>query len=151
MAKLDPAKPAAKEDWRGDVKQGIYPVCPCPIVEADGTMYGVDRRGELRAVEFATGKRLWQTLAPTTGDRPANSGTAFLTKNGDRYFLLNEKGELIIARLTPQGYEEVSRKHLLDATGEAFGREVVWSHPAYAQKSVFARNDKELIRVSLAE
>ena len=25
-----------------------------------------------------------------------------------------------------------------------------WSHPAYADKSVFIRNDKEIIRVSLA-
>ena len=26
----------------------------------------------------------------------------------------------------------------------------IWSHPAFAMKSVFARNDKELVRVSLA-
>jgi len=28
---------------------------------------------------------------------------------------------------------------------------VVWCPPAYADKSVFIRNDKELIRVSLAK
>ena len=151
MAKLDPKQPQAAVDWRGDSKRSLYPVCPCPIVEADGTMYGVDRRGELRAVEFKTGKRLWQTLEPTTGDRPQNSGTAFLTKNGDRYFLFNEKGELVIAELSKTGYKEISRSPLLEPTGEAFGRKVVWSHPAYADKSIFARNDKEIVRVSLAE
>jgi hypothetical protein len=26
----------------------------------------------------------------------------------------------------------------------------IWSHPAFAMKSVFARNDKEIVRVSLA-
>jgi len=26
----------------------------------------------------------------------------------------------------------------------------IWSHPAFAMRSVFARNDKELVRVSLA-
>jgi hypothetical protein len=26
----------------------------------------------------------------------------------------------------------------------------IWSHPAFAMQSVFARNDKELVRVSLA-
>ena len=114
-------------------------------------MYGVDRRGELRGVEFKTGKRLWQTLEPTTGDRPQNSGTAFLTKNGDRYFIFNERGELIIAKLSKTGYEEMSRAALIEPTGEAFGRSVVWSHPAYADQSIFVRNDKELIRVSLAK
>jgi len=151
MAKLDPKQPMGKVDWRGDNKRGLYPVCPCPIVEADGTMYGVDRRGELRGVEFKTGKRLWQSLEATTGDRPVNSGTAFLTKNGDHYYLFNEKGELIVAQLSKEGYKEISRSQLLEATGEAFGRKVVWSHPAYAEKSIFARNDKELVRVSLAE
>ncbi len=152
MAKLDPKSPMGTEDWRGNNKQGIYPVCPCPIVEADGTMYGVDRRGELRGVEFKTGKRLWQTLdATTSDDRPVNSGTAFLTKNGDSYFLFNEKGELIVAELSKEGYKEISRAPLLEPTGEAFGRNVVWSHPAYAEKSIFARNDAKLVRVSLAE
>jgi hypothetical protein len=30
------------------------------------------------------------------------------------------------------------------------GRPVVWSHPAFADKCLFARNDKELVCVSLA-
>jgi len=29
-------------------------------------------------------------------------------------------------------------------------RAVVWVHPAFADKSMFIRNDKEIIRVSLA-
>jgi hypothetical protein len=40
-------------------------------------------------------------------------------KNGDRFFLFNEKGDLIIAKLSPRGYEEVSRAHLLAPTGTA--------------------------------
>jgi hypothetical protein len=27
----------------------------------------------------------------------------------------------------------------------------IWSHPAFAMKSVFARNDKEIVRVDLSE
>jgi outer membrane protein assembly factor BamB len=27
----------------------------------------------------------------------------------------------------------------------------IWSHPAFAMQSVFARNDKEIVRVNLAE
>jgi outer membrane protein assembly factor BamB len=58
---------------------------------------------------------------------------------------------LLIARLTPKSYEAISRAHLLEPTTEAFGRKVVWSHPAYANRSAFMRNDKEIICVSLAD
>lgn len=39
---------------------------------------------------------------------------------------------------------------MLEPTNEAFGRKVVWSAPAFAMKSAFVRNDKELVRVDLA-
>ena len=35
-------------------------------------------------------------------------------------------------------------------TGAAFGRKVVWSHPAFANKCIFVRNDKEVACFSLA-
>jgi hypothetical protein len=38
----------------------------------------------------------------------------------------------------------------LKPTNEAFGRDVVWTAPAFAMKSAFVRNDKELVRVDLA-
>jgi hypothetical protein len=88
--------------------------------------------------------------AATTGGQPVRWGNAFLVKQGARFFLFNEKGDLIIARLTPAGYEEVSRAHLLEPTNQDPGRPVVWSHPAFANRSVYARNDQEIICVSLA-
>ena len=81
----------------------------------------------------------------------AGSATAFLVKNGHRFFLFNEKGSLIIAKLSPTGYDEIDKAHLLEPTGTAFGRKVVWSHPAFAEKCIFARNDKELVCFSLAK
>ena len=150
LVELDSAQPGAKEVWRGTNQTAIYCVNSTPIVDGE-TMYGVDRMGQLRGVTLATGKRLWETLAPTTGKRPANSGTAFLVKNGDHYFLFSETGDLIIAKLSPEGYEEISRTHLVDQTNEAFGRDVVWSHPAFANRTVFARNDKEIVAASLEE
>ena len=56
---------------------------------------------------------------------------------------------LIIAKLSPKGYEEISRAKILDTTTTAFSRQVVWSHPAFADGCVFARNDKEIVCVSL--
>jgi hypothetical protein len=73
-----------------------------------------------------------------------------MVSNGDRWFLANEKGDLIIARMTPKGYEELDRAKLLEPTHSAGGREVVWSHPAFANRCVYARNDKEIVCVSLA-
>ncbi len=111
----------------------------------------------LRAVELGTGKKLWFTHKPVIGKeeeegfKGSGSGTAFVVKNGDRHVLFSETGDLIIARLSPKGYEELSRTHLLDPTGAAFGRKVLWTHPAFANKSVYIRNDKELVCFSLAE
>ena len=31
------------------------------------------------------------------------------------------------------------------------GRKVIWSYPAFANRSVYARNDREIICVSLAQ
>ena len=66
------------------------------------------------------------------------------------YFLFNEQGDLILARLTAEVYTELGRFHVLEHTNEAFGRPVVWSHPAFADKCVFARNDEEIVCVSVA-
>jgi outer membrane protein assembly factor BamB len=137
-----------EEVWRGTRDTGLYPVCATPLI-VDGYLYGCCNRGELRCVNLETGERLWETYAPTTGEYRGNSGTAFLVKNDDVFFLMSETGRLIIARLSPEGYEELSRAKLLEPTGDAFGRAVVWSHPAFANRCIFARNDKELICVSL--
>jgi hypothetical protein len=90
-------------------------------------------------------------VEPTTGGtRRGRYGTAFIVKHEDRFFLFSETGDLILAKLSPQGYTELGRFHVLEPTSLTFGRNVVWSHPAFAHKSVFARNDKELVRVNLA-
>jgi outer membrane protein assembly factor BamB len=154
--KLSADKPAVSEAWRGPAnmkESGLFPMNMTPFAEG-GILYGVDQPGQMRAVKIATGERLWESWLPVTGkaeSRPVYTGTAFLVKNGDRFFLFNEKGELVIARLSPKGYEEVSRAKILDPTGAAYGRDVVWSHPAFAGRCMFARNDKELVCVSLAK
>jgi len=156
--KLDKTKPAVTEVWRGDriKKNGVYPVNMTPIID-DGIIYAVDQPGVLRGVKLETGERLWWAQSPVTGkpdekeEKGINAGTAFLVKNGDRYFLFAETGHLIIAKLSPKGYEEIDRVKILDTTNDCFGRPVVWSHPAFANKCIYARNDKEFVCYSLAE
>ena len=152
LLKLASDKPGVTEVWRGKKGMAVYPVNMTPFVE-DGYIYAVDQPGQLMAVRLETGERVWETTEPVTGkgSKPANSGTAFIVKNGERFFLFNEKGELIIARLTPKGYEEIDRAKILAPTNAAFGRSVVWSHPAFADHCMFVRNDKEIVCVSLAK
>ena len=152
MLKLDANAPKADILWKTARGKGISPVSSTPFLE-NGYLYGCDFKGEFRCVELDSGKHVWSTFKPTTGKRPANSATAFIVKNGDRFFLLSETGDLIIAKLSPKGYQELSRTRLIepDYPAPGQGRTVVWSHPAFAEKCVFARNDKQLICVSLAK
>jgi len=127
----------------------LHSVMSTPVV-ANGYIYGPCSYGQFRCLKADTGERVWETFEPTTG-KSVRWGNAFIVKNGDRYFLFNEKGDLIIAKLTPEKYEEISRAHLLEPTNTDPGRPVVWSHPAFANRCVYARNDKEIVCVSLAK
>jgi len=151
LLKLDDTKPGAEIVWRGTPKTAIFSANVTPFLQ-DGLIVGCDlESGALMGVRLEDGERLWQTFQPTTGStRRQRYGTAFVVKHEDRFFLFNETGDLILARMSAEGYEELGRFHVLDATNHALGRPTVWSHPAFAHRSVFARNDKELVRVSLA-
>ena len=73
--------------------------------------------------------------------------------NNSTTWMFNEKGELIIGRLTPKGFTEVSRTKLIDTTRVQLRRRggVCWAHPGFAYKHVFARNDKELVCANLED
>ena len=151
--RLDPSKPSVTKVWQGSRTIGLAPVSGTPFVE-DGVAYGIDGNGLFRAMRIATGERLWSTSRPVNGQdgdkRGANEGATFVTRNGNRFFVFGENGDLVIVRLSPNEYEEISRTKLLDPVGVGLGRSVVWSHPAYADKCVFARNDEEIVCASLA-
>jgi outer membrane protein assembly factor BamB len=154
--RLDAATPAASLVWQSKKiseknTADLHCTTCTPFLE-DGYVYGVCSYGQLRCIKADTGDRVWETLAATTYDnQPARWATAFIVKNGDRFFLFNEKGDLIIANLTPKGYDEISRAHILEPTNTDAGRPVVWSHPAFADRCMFARNDKEIVCVDLTE
>jgi outer membrane protein assembly factor BamB len=149
MLKLDADKPGAKTVWKGNARNSVYPVNNTPFLE-NGYIYGVDSDGELVCVAMKDGERKWETSKPVASDK-FQSGTAHLVKHGDRFFIANEAGDLVIAKLSPKGYEEIGRWHMLAPTSKVFGRDVVWSHPAFAYQCIFARNDRELICASLAK
>ena len=141
----------AKIVWSGnsdnEIKtDGLHPIMMTPVF--DGThIYGVCSYGQLRCLDASNGRRLWETEKATGKGRWWN---AFIIPHEDRYFLHNEQGDLIIANLTPSGYTEISRAKLIEPTRRVKRRMTIWSHPAFAMKSVFARNDKEIVRVDLS-
>ncbi len=155
VVRLDADKPLASEVWRTpkghDEQKTVHlnSIIATPFCEG-GMVYGICSYGQLRCLKAATGERVWETLKATTSGQPTRWANAFIVKNSDRFFLFNEKGDLIIARLSPGGYEEISRTHLLDPVNKDPGRPVLWSHPAFANRRVYARNDRELICADLA-
>lgn len=71
--------------------------------------------------------------------------------NSHRCVLFNDQGELTLAELSAGGYHEIDRTLLIEPNHAARGRDVVWSHPAFANKCIYARNEKELICVPMAK
>ncbi|PHR98110.1 MAG: dehydrogenase [Blastopirellula sp.] len=125
----------------------LHSIISTPVFEKDH-IYGADSYGELRCLDAKDGKRIWEDQTATPKARWSN---IHFVKNGDRYFLFNERGELIIAKLSPAGFEEIDRAKLIEPTDAQLSRRggVCWAHPAFADKHVFARNDKEILCVSL--
>lgn len=148
LIKLGADGKSADMEWNDLAKKVMSPINVQPTLEGDN-LYGFDQGGRLIGVKLPDGDRLWETTEPV-GKRPANSATAFIIRQGDRYFMFTENGDLVVAELTPEGYKEKSRAHILAPTGDAFGRPVVWCSPAFANQKMFVRNDKECVAVDLA-
>ena len=161
MFALNPDRPTARVLWQGRNRgelphqtDTLHSIISTPIVVGDN-LYGVGSYGELRGIDAVDGRRLWSSDRMNAQERWA---TAYFVRNGDRYFVTNDSGELIIARFTPEGYEEIDRTLLLTPTtrtrGGASGRwgdrPVLWAHPAFANRHVVVRNDAEVVRLSLA-
>jgi len=147
LLKLASDQPAATVVWR-DKKKTISPVNVQPFA-VDSVIYGMDQGGYFRAIEIPGGEMLWQSTV-AMGGRPAGSETVFLVKNGDRFVAFNELGELLFLDLSPEGCTVLDRAKVIDQTNVAFGRDVVWSMPAFANRHAYIRNDNEIICVDLA-
>ena len=148
LLELATDRPAVEVVWRNKAKHGLSAVNVQPYADGDH-LYGFHEKGELRVVAMPGGEVVWKGAGPL-GERPQASGTAFIVREGDRVWMFAETGDLVIAKLSPAGYTEIDRTHLLAPTNTAFGRKVVWCGPAYANRCIVVRNDSEIIRVSLA-
>ncbi len=156
----DDASPGASVLWKGageaDPEHGsdvntFNSVISTPVI-ADGYVYGLDGDGLLRCLDLTTGERVWESWELMKD--AARHATAFFVRHGDRYFINTDYGDLVLAELSPEGYRELDRTHLIEPTHpyvrrRAQGSFVNWSHPAYANGHVVARNDEEIVRLSM--
>lgn len=105
-------------------------------VHHNGYLYGFHGRQEFgqsfRAVELRTGKVRWN-------EERFLAGTVTLA--GDRLVILRERGELVIAPASPDGFRPLARAQILPATVRAY--------PALSDGFLFARNENTLVCLDL--
>ena len=120
------------------------------MIDGDA-IYGICSYGQLRALDAGTGDRLWVSMQPIVEE--ARWAAGLIVRNGDRYFINNDRGELVIATMSKQGYREISRTRLIAPSSPASKRRefgaVLWTHPAYANRHIVVRNDREIVRADL--
>ena len=103
MLELDQQRPGARVLWKGQSASEIdtdklHSSLSTPIIDGD-YIYGICSYGQLRALDARTGERIWESQAATV--ERARWTSAQLVQHGDRVFITNDRGELILARLTP--------------------------------------------------
>ncbi len=157
MLDLDRQKSGAEVIWKGqsasEIKtDGLHSLISTPVIDGH-YIYGICSYGQMRCLNAKTGERVWETLEVTR--EQARWATGFIVRHENRYFINNDRGELIIGLFSPQGYKEISRTALIKPTARPGNRREVgavnWSHPAYANRHIFARNDEEILCASLGK
>ena len=99
----------------------------------DGHLYGFDNVGSagqvthLTCLNATTGERLWQEPRFGKGNMIAADGKLFMS---------TMKGEFVIARASPAGYQELGRKLVIETTRQA---------PALAGGLLYLRDDQEIV------
>jgi outer membrane protein assembly factor BamB len=104
-------------------------------VLVEGYVYGFDlrdlqskarrpSRGEFRCLDFQTGKVCWSS------DRP---GHASLIAADGKLVMLNDRGEVLLVRATPDAYEELGRVRI-------FGDEICWTSPSLDRGRLYVRS-----------
>lgn len=137
--KLGDTATSAKLAWedskhlRGLMSQPLY---------RDGLCYLLDKSLGLTCFELRTGKKLWDDGHQMTPRGRNPHASLVWLGDDDRAIILNEEGQLILARLNAAGYHETSRTPIIGFT---------WASPAFAGDRVYARSDTEIVCVVLAK
>ena len=134
-------------------------------VLVDGALYGFDlrepqakahrpSRGQFRCLDFDTGEQLWVTGDPKTRRssfelseeeiRVPWIGHASVIVADGKLILMNDLGELILARVNREKYEQLGRVLVL-------GGELCWTQPSLHRKRLYIRNQSRAACLYLGE
>ena len=148
MMELDGPPPAVSFRWpenRAPSKR-ILSNTSTPVPQGE-YIYACKSPGDLVCLEAGTGRQVWSTNSVTASKNGASIHT---TPQGGGYFLFTDEGNLIRAEMSPAGYREISRSHLIDPTWPFNGYKFVYAPPAFPNRHVFARSEAEVVCASLA-
>jgi outer membrane protein assembly factor BamB len=98
------------------------------VVLVNGTLYGFSN-AILTALDFATGKTLWQ-------HRSVGKGSVTYADN--RLYMVSEDNVVGLAEVTPKGYRETGRFQIADQGLPS------WSHPVVSGGRLYLRNQETL-------
>ena len=115
-------------------------------VLVDGSIYGFDlrdvqakvyrpSRGEFRCLDLLSGEVRWSTK---------QTGHASLIAADGKLILFNDRGELLLVRATPSGYEELART-------QVFADEICWTAPALDQGRLYLRSPSRAACIYLGD
>jgi len=120
LLKLDGSN--VTELWRNDVFRCRM---NAPVLK-DGYLYGFDETNKVKCVKFDTGQLAWSQKG---------LGYGTLTIAGDKLVVLSEKGQLVIAKATPDEFKAINKAQVLPA-GKC------WAVPVVANGKIYATNHK---------
>jgi outer membrane protein assembly factor BamB len=150
MLRLNSDKPGVSILWPEELRPlRIYVSDTSTPLLQHGLVFSPISKGHLVCLDATTGKQLWQADQVTESKSGASIHLTSVPSIRS-VLLFTDRGDLILSRLTANSYQEISRFHLLEPTSEFGPRKMAWVPPAYANRCVFARNDKELVCASLA-
>jgi len=167
LLKVHPDGNGFDEVWRD--KRGMSTHWSTPIHE-NGCLYGFSGRheneGMLQCVDLKTGEQVWQTAGftgnPDDLGQDPRSGQIVNTKTGKvipwpfygrgsatladgKYFILGERGTLALARLSRDGWKEISR------TSFPKLKYPMWASPVIAHGRLYLRSEDWLVCLNVAQ
>ena len=120
---LDISGNTPKQLWRNDDIKTKMSSC----VVHDGHVFAVcgDSGGKLFCVSLKSGKTVWEQKG---------FGFGTLTLVGDKLLAQSDKGNLVVAKATSEGYQSISQAQILGNT--------CWVRPVLAHGYILSRNNK---------